>query len=130
MKLYVYSSDSLALVEVRWAFARFAAGRILLGAVFLFGVLKLHQSVSDTIGAHTTNVLASENEILRHQIFLIAPRVDRLEAQADQLRDRSTELRKLLDSRKPGRGAVGRTPNNNLRLKLQSSIAEARSPSP
>lgn len=130
MKLYSYSGVLLKFVESKWALARFAAGGILLGALLLLGIVILNQSVADTIGAHSTNALTAENDILRQQLNLISPRVSNLEIQAERLKERAKGLHKLLQRRKSVRDTVLSLTSVTNTLKPQSLVAATKEPRP
>jgi hypothetical protein len=130
VNLYYYSGSLLTVVRVKWAFAKFVVGGVFVGSLLLFGVVKLHQSVADTIGTDSTNALKAENAVLRQQISLIAPSVTRLELQADLLRERTNGLHKLLQRRKNVRDTVSSFTKATELSSFRSSMAVARSPRP
>ena len=130
MKLYFYSGQVLTFVDAKWTLAKFAAGGILLGILLLFGVVKLNQSVADTLGTHSANALAAENNVLRQQLSLISPRVSKLETQAEELKERATGLRKLLQRHKIVRGTALSFTIATDGPKLRPLMAAARSPRP
>lgn len=130
MKLYVYASVFLTFVEAKWAFAEFASGGILLGTLLLLGVVNLNQSVEIALGSRSANALTAENNILLQQISLIAPRENKLEVQAGQLRDRANKLHELLERRRPVRNSVVSFMNAAEGSKLQPSMAAVRIPRP
>jgi hypothetical protein len=99
VNLYYYPGPSVTVVKATWVLTRFVTIGIVIGTLILFGVVKLNESVADTIEAGSMNALKAENVILRQQITLIAPRLTRVEAQADQLRERTNGLHKLLRKR-------------------------------
>jgi TolA-binding protein len=130
MKLYFYSSQLLTFVDAKWTLAKFAAGGILLGTLLLLGVVKLNQSVADTLGSHSANALTAENDILRQQLNLVSPHVTKLETQAEELKERANELHKLLQRRKILRGTVMSLTNATEVSKRRSLMAAAKSPRP
>jgi hypothetical protein len=130
MKLYSYSSQRLTVVDAKWTLAKFATGGVLIGIILLFGFLELNPSVGNAIGTRSAGSLAAENEILRQQIILIAPRVSNLELQAGQLRDRSEELRKFLDRSRLVRDSVAKIPKASPGVKFQSLVALSKRPRP
>jgi len=98
MKLYFYSDKLHTFVEVKWLMAKFAIGGILIGMILL-GVIRLNQSVANALESRSTETLAAENQILRSQLSVIAPRVNELEMQAKQLDEQVNELHALLGRR-------------------------------
>jgi hypothetical protein len=130
MKLYSYSGVSFKIVESKWALARSAAVGIFLGVLLLLAVVVVNQSVADAIGAHSTNALIAENEILRQQLNLIAPRVNNLEIQAERLKERAKGLHKLLQRHKSARDSVLSFTNATNALRIHSLVAAAKSPRP
>lgn len=130
MKLYSYSSDLLKFVETKWALAKFAVGGILLGTLVLFGVVKMNQSVADTLAAHSANALSAENDILRQQLNLISPRVSNLEIQAERLKERGKGFHELLERRQNARDTVLSFTSVTNGLRTVSLISAAKIPRP
>jgi hypothetical protein len=117
-------------VEAKWTVVKFMSGGVLIGTIFLFGFMELNQSVENTVGTRSANSLSAENDILRQQIDLIAPRLKKLEAQAGQLRDRSDELQKHLDQRQLVGDTIVRIPKATTGSKLLSLVASSKRPRP
>lgn len=97
MRLYFYSNKSHSFVAVKWGMAKLFTGGVLVGSIMFFGLLKMNQSGSSTTGAHSANTLAAENDILRQQLNVLAPRMNDLEMQAGQLHERANRIQMLLD---------------------------------
>lgn len=97
MRLYFYSTKSHTFGAVKWAMAKLFTGGVLVGSIIFFGLLKMNQFGSNTTGVHSANTLAAENDILRQQLNVLAPRVSELEMQAGQLHERANHIQMLLD---------------------------------
>jgi hypothetical protein len=100
VKLYSYSSESLTFVEARWAIAKLATCGILIGAVILFGVIKLNPSIGTVLGYRSAKTLTSDNNFLRQQVTLISCRVNKMEMQTKQLHEYANTLNILLSRSK------------------------------
>jgi hypothetical protein len=98
-KLYSYSSEGHAIAGATWVRTKLAIGGILVGILLLFGFIKLDQSVGITPQSGPSTALAAENVILQRQISLISNRLSKTEMQAEQLLERSNELRILFHRR-------------------------------
>jgi hypothetical protein len=127
MKLYSYSSELLAFVEVKWIIAKFVIGGIFLGIIILFGVIKLNQSVGNAFGIRSTNTLAAENNFLRQQVTLISPQVNNLNMQTRQLNEHANKLRMFLQGSKIARDTVLSFAYVNKKFKLQPMVLAAKS---
>ena len=127
MKLYSYSGKLLTLIEARWIKAKFATAGILIGIVIPFGLLKLNQSVGNTLGSRTANTLAADNNFLQWQMNLISPRASKMEMQAIQLNERADNLRLLLLSGKRVGDTVSIFTNAAKEFKHQSLILAEKS---
>jgi hypothetical protein len=130
MKLYSYSSDLLTLVEVKWTAAKIIGGGILIGTIFLLGLVMLNQSVGNGLESRSTKTLTGENNVLRRQLNFLSPRVNKLEIQVGQLSERANELHKLLPRRKSVRDTVLIFTNAIETSRLHSLMAAAKSPRP
>jgi hypothetical protein len=130
VKPYYYSGELLTFVRAKWTLARSVSSGVFIGILLLFGVVKLNQSVADTLGAHSASALAAENEILRQQLNLISPRLINLEIKAERLRERAQGLHKFLQSRKPVRDTVSSFTSVTIGLKSPTSVAATRHPRP
>lgn len=97
MRLFFYSNKSHTYVEVKRAIAKLFTGGVLVGSIMFFGLLKMNQFGSNTTGVHSAITLAAENDILRQQLNVLAPRVNELEMQAGQLHECANRIQMLLD---------------------------------
>ena len=82
MKLYSYSGELLTFTEVRWAKAKYGAGGIFIVIGIVFGFMMFQQPIASAVGLRPQYSLAVENDVLRHELSLISPRVSRLEIKA------------------------------------------------
>src|ERR1700690_2342557 len=96
MKVYSYSDELLTFVDAKWVRAKLAVGAVLIGSIIFFGFIKLNQAVGITPGARTAIALAAENNILRQELMLIAPRVNKLVVKTRELSAQGENLHVLL----------------------------------
>ena len=130
MKRYYYSSALLTVVRAKWTFTTSALLGLFIGTLLLFGVMRINHSVEIILVPKEANTLDLENEILRQQISLIAPRITRAEAQADLLVKRANELNMLFQRPKDARDTTLHFPSASRRPVTQSVMAAIRSPRP
>jgi murein DD-endopeptidase MepM/ murein hydrolase activator NlpD len=99
LKLYYYSKDSLGLREVAYGPVRFVAYGILGGFLLFWAFVLVNQSYGDAlgIGIAKTDVLLSENRILKSQLHLVSSQIASFEKKLAMLNDRGNELRLLVD---------------------------------
>jgi hypothetical protein len=130
MRVYYYSATMLKYVRARWLVARFVSAGVLVGFFLVLGFLKMNQSAANTIETGSDHALQMENGVLRHQIALIAPRLIRLENQADQLEERTKGLHRFLQPRRNIPDTVLSFTSLTSVLKKQSFVAASKSPRP
>jgi len=127
MKLYSYSGKMLTFVEAKWFKAKFATVGIFIGIVIPFGIMKLNQPVSFTLGFRSTSTLTAENNFLQQQVSFISPRVSKFEMQTIRLNERANNLHRLLHNNKIMEDTVLRFKNVTKEFKHQSMIFAAKS---
>ena len=100
MRLYYYSSERMTLTEAKWIRSKLALRAILIGCIIFFGFVKLNQYAGVTAGAHFAKTLESENEVLRQELSVMSPRIEKLDRLTRQLNDHANKLSVLLS--RPG----------------------------
>jgi murein DD-endopeptidase MepM/ murein hydrolase activator NlpD len=99
LKLYSYSKHSLSLKEVSFGPLRYIAVGLLGGFVLFWTLVLVNQSYGDAlgIGIAKTDILLSENRILKSQLHLVSSQIASLEKQLEMMNERGNELRLLVD---------------------------------
>jgi len=130
VRLYSYSSKLHNFAEVKWFTAKYAIGGILIGAVVLFGAIKLNQSVSAALGIQSTSTLTAENNFLRHQVSFISTKVNKLEMRTAQLDKCADNLNLLLHGSKIAGDTVPGFTNTAKSFKVQPMVYAAKNSRP
>jgi hypothetical protein len=84
MKLYIYSLDRLAFVEVKRTLPVLIAGFVVIAAMSCAGGLALVRQSNGGTTMRPTKALTIENDILRYQIRLMNTQLSILEREAEQ----------------------------------------------
>jgi prophage DNA circulation protein len=127
MKLYSSSGNVFKTVEAKWVIIKYGIGGILLGAIILFGVMKLNQSEANAHESRSASTLEAENNFLRQQVSLISDQMKKMEMQAEQLRERANRLDMLLHGSTMERDTASSFTKAAGGLKPRSSIYAAGS---
>ncbi len=96
VKVYSYSNKLLTFVDAKWAIAKLAVGGVFIGSLLFFGFIKLNQALGITPGSREAIALEAENNVLRQELILISPRVDKLAVKTRELSAQDEKLHLLL----------------------------------
>jgi len=115
LKLYYFSDEKLSFVPARTAPLAISARAVLATFVLVGCLFLLNESFDDALGLGITrsNVLYSENAMLKKQLRTVSATLEGLENQLADLNERGNELRLLVDlpqvdeeTRKAGAGGT------------------------
>jgi hypothetical protein len=126
MRLYSYSTESHTFAEVKWVAAKIAMSGIVLGLIVFIAVVKLSQPVVQADESRSAEMLAAENQILRHQLNLISPRISQLELQVTHLDKRVNSFRTMFNRPRIGGDTTWRFTEAPKGRTSQSAISVAR----
>lgn len=97
--LYYFSAESLSFKPLRWAKSKYIGVGVGLGIVALWVTIEINQIAGDALGLGfaQTNVLLSENQLLRNQLTLLSGKLDGLDKRLSSLSQQGNELRAVVD---------------------------------
>ncbi|MGB2869525.1 MAG: hypothetical protein WBD36_13805 [Bacteroidota bacterium] len=129
MKLYLYSSECSTFVQARWVRAKYVVGGIFITVALLLAANHWQRFVGNA-SVRTTNTFVAENEILRGQLRVMAPRLNRLEVKTRLLNDRATRLQAMLHRHERDQKMDSRVTSVTNKIDPQFLIAAANSGPP
>ena len=96
MRIYSYSSESIAFVEIRWMMLKCIVSGALFGAVLFFILFTLYPSEAKIFRSGEANSIEVENVILQRQVDEIVSSTRFLNVQVKHLHEYSGKLDSLL----------------------------------